>query len=63
VKYHILCSKRPPLADIHAYSRLQKSFTALLMVFSDKTEQLNQLQCVLKLWTYFWLRLQLMIRS
>jgi len=34
-------SKYSPLADTHACNRLQKSFTALLIAFSGKADQIS----------------------
>jgi len=41
MNYHIKCSKCPSLADTHACSHLQWSFTALLMAFSGNADQIN----------------------
>ena len=40
MNYHIKCSKCPPLADTHASSCLQWSFTLLSVAFSRKANQI-----------------------
>jgi len=34
---HIICAKFPPSAETHAFRRLRKSFTALLIVVCGKS--------------------------
>jgi len=37
---HVICSKCPPSAETHAFRRLRKSLTALLIVICGKSSQI-----------------------